>query len=62
MAIDPSIPVLVVDDNATTIGIIRKLLLQLGFVNVDDACECAAALARMRVAAHKSTPMTHLSH
>jgi two-component system, chemotaxis family, chemotaxis protein CheY len=49
MAIDPSIPVLVVDDNATTIRIIRKLLLQLGFVNVDDACDGAAALAKMHV-------------
>jgi two-component system, chemotaxis family, chemotaxis protein CheY len=49
MAVDPSIPVLVVDDNATTIRIIRKLLLQLGFVNVDDAGDGAAALRKMRV-------------
>jgi len=49
MAVDPSIPVLVVDDNATTVHIIRKLLLQLGFVNVDDAGDGAAALGKMRV-------------
>jgi len=48
MAIDRSIPLLVVDDNATTIRIVRKLLWQLGFINVDDACDGAAALAKMR--------------
>jgi two-component system, chemotaxis family, chemotaxis protein CheY len=48
MAIDPSVPVLVVDDNVTAIRIIRKLLLQLGFVNVDDASDGAAALGKMR--------------
>ena len=48
MAIDPSLPVLVVDDNVTAIRIIRKLLLQLGFVNVDDASDGAAALGKMR--------------
>jgi two-component system, chemotaxis family, chemotaxis protein CheY len=48
MAIFPTTPVLVVDDNATMIRIIRNLLWQLGFINVDDAGDGAAALAKMR--------------
>ena len=48
MALDPSRPVLVVDDSATMIGIIRKLLQQLGFIDVDDAGDGAAALTKMR--------------
>ena len=37
MAIDMSMPVLVVDDYNTMIRIIRNLLKQLGFEDVDDA-------------------------
>ena len=37
MAIDPSMPVLVVDDYNTMVRIIRNLLKQLGFADVDDA-------------------------
>jgi len=37
MAFDLSMPILVVDDYATMIRIIRNLLKQLGFENVDDA-------------------------
>lgn len=48
MALDPSMPVLVVDDSAVMIGIIRKLLRQLGFIDVDDADGGAAALTKMR--------------
>jgi two-component system, chemotaxis family, chemotaxis protein CheY len=48
MAIDPAIPVLLVDDNATMIRIVRKLLWQLGFINIDDASDGATALAKMR--------------
>ena len=48
MALDPSRPVLVVDDFAMMIGIIRKLLRQLGFIDVDDAGDGAAALTKMR--------------
>jgi two-component system chemotaxis response regulator CheY len=48
MAIAPSISVLVVDDNTTTIHIMRKLLWQIGFVNVDDAQDGATAISRMR--------------
>ena len=48
MAIDLSMPVLVVDDYTTMIRIIRNLLKQLGFENVDDASDGTAALAKMR--------------
>ncbi|HUC51160.1 MAG TPA: response regulator [Xanthobacteraceae bacterium] len=47
MALDPNMPVLVVDDYSTMIRIIRNLLRQLGFVDVDDANDGAAALAKM---------------
>src|ERR1700758_5469525 len=48
MAMDLSMPVLVVDDYNTMIRIIRNLLKQLGFENIDDANDGSAALAKMR--------------
>ncbi len=48
MAFDPSMPVLVVDDYSTMVRIIRNLLRQLGFSDIDDANDGAAALAKMR--------------
>ena len=48
MAVDLSMRVLVVDDYKTMIRIIRNLLKQLGFVNVDDASDGSAALNMMR--------------
>ena len=48
MAIDYSRPVLVVDDYGTMVRIIRNLLKQLGFTEIDDANEGGAALAKMR--------------
>jgi two-component system chemotaxis response regulator CheY len=48
MAFDPSVAVLVVDDTSTMVRIIRNLLRQLGFAEVDDAPDGAAALAKMR--------------
>ena len=47
MALDPSMPVPVVDDYSTMVRIIRNLLRQLGFADVDDAPDGAAALAKM---------------
>jgi two-component system chemotaxis response regulator CheY len=41
-------PVLVVDDYSTMVRIIRNLLRQLGFSDIDDAHDGAAALAKMR--------------
>jgi two-component system, chemotaxis family, chemotaxis protein CheY len=48
MAVDMNAPVLVVDDYQTMIRIIRNLLKQLGFDNVDEAADGAEALAKMR--------------
>ena len=41
--------VLVVDDYKTMVRIIRNLLKQLGFENVDEAEDGSAALAKMRL-------------
>jgi len=48
MAVDRSMPILVVDDYNTMIRIIRNLLKQIGFADIDDAADGSAALARMR--------------
>src|SRR5690606_36838777 len=48
MAVDLSMSVLVVDDYNTMIRIIRNLLKQLGFENIDDASDGSAALAKLR--------------
>jgi two-component system chemotaxis response regulator CheY len=48
MAVDSSMPILVVDDYGTMIRIIRNLLRQLGFFDVDDASDGTAALSKMR--------------
>jgi len=47
MALDPSMSVLVVDDYSTMVRIIRNLLRQLGFQDVDEANNGEAALAKM---------------
>ena len=48
MAVDLSMPVLVVDDYQTMIRIIRNLLKQIGFTQIDDASDGAQALKRLR--------------
>ncbi len=48
MAIDKSMNVLIVDDYKTMLRIIRNLLKQIGFSDIDDAADGSAALARMR--------------
>ncbi len=48
MSVDLSMPVLVVDDYNTMVRIIRNLLKQLGFENVDDAGDGTSALEKMR--------------
>ena len=48
MALDPSMPILVVDDYQTMVRIIRNLLKQLGFENIDDAADGSSAIAKMR--------------
>ena len=47
MAFDLSMPILVVDDYTTMIRIIRNLLKQIGFENVDDASDGSSALVKM---------------
>lgn len=48
MSVDLSMPVLVVDDYNTMVRIIRNLLRQVGFTNVDDASDGTSALKRLR--------------
>ncbi|GAB4225962.1 MAG: response regulator [Methyloligellaceae bacterium] len=48
MSVDLSMPVLVVDDYKTMIRIIRNLLKQLGFSDVDDAADGTEALEMLR--------------
>ena len=48
MAVDLSMPILVVDDYNTMIRIMRNLLRQLGFTNIDEACDGRTALAKMQ--------------
>jgi two-component system, chemotaxis family, chemotaxis protein CheY len=49
MALDPFMPVLVVDDHGATNQIIRDLLRQVGFADVDDANNGAEAFTKMRL-------------
>ncbi|OYW61914.1 MAG: two-component system response regulator [Rhizobiales bacterium 17-65-6] len=48
MAVDLSMPVLVVDDYKTMIRIIRNLLKQIGFEDVDEASDGTEALAKLK--------------
>jgi two-component system chemotaxis response regulator CheY len=47
MAVDLNMPVLVVDDYQTMIRIIRNLLIQLGFKNIEDARDGRQALDKL---------------
>jgi two-component system, chemotaxis family, chemotaxis protein CheY len=51
MAADPKTRFLVVDDFSTMRRIVRNLLKELGFTNVDEAEDGAIALQKLRVAA-----------
>ncbi len=48
MKVDPNLPILIVDDYRTMLRIIRNLLRQIGFNNVDEATDGATALAKLR--------------
>jgi two-component system, chemotaxis family, chemotaxis protein CheY len=48
MALDTSMPILVVDDYQTMVRIIRNLLKQLGFEDVDEAADGSAALSKLK--------------
>jgi two-component system, chemotaxis family, chemotaxis protein CheY len=48
MSLDTTMPILVVDDYQTMVRIIRNLLKQLGFDDVDEAQDGTTALARLK--------------
>lgn len=48
MNIDPAMPILVVDDYQTMVKILRNLLKQIGYENVDSAANGAEALSMIR--------------
>ena len=48
MAVDMNMTILIVDDYKTMLRIICNLLKQLGFNNVDEAADGAAALQKLR--------------
>ena len=48
MAVDMNMPILIVDDYKTMLRIIRNLLKQLGFNNVDEAVDGSDALSKLR--------------
>jgi two-component system chemotaxis response regulator CheY len=52
MPADPEMPILVVDDFNTMNRIIRNLLKQIGFNDVDDAADGVSALEKMRSRAY----------
>ncbi|MDH3595004.1 MAG: response regulator [Rhodospirillales bacterium] len=51
-AIDMKTPILIVDDYKTMLRIIRNLLKQLGFDNVDEATDGSTALQKLREKAY----------
>lgn len=52
MAVDMNMPILIVDDYKTMLRIIRNLLKQLGFNNVDEASDGSEALTKLRARAY----------
>ena len=52
MSVDMQMPILIVDDYKTMLRIVRNLLKQLGFDNVDEATDGTSALAKMRMRAY----------
>lgn len=48
MAVDMEMPILIVDDYKTMLRIIRNLLKQIGFGNVEEASDGAEALGKLR--------------
>lgn len=48
MAVSMTMPILIVDDYNTMVRIVRNLLRQLGFSNIDEASDGGAALTKLR--------------
>ncbi len=49
MSVDLKMPVLIVDDYATMLRIVKNLLKQIGFENVDEATDGGSALQMMKL-------------
>jgi two-component system, chemotaxis family, chemotaxis protein CheY len=47
MSVDKNMSILIVDDNKTMLRIIRSLLSQLGFLNVDEAIDGNMAFSKL---------------
>lgn len=48
MTVDKNMNIMIVDDYKTMLRIVRNLLKQLGFENVDEAMDGSAALGKLR--------------
>ncbi|NYZ11773.1 response regulator [Azospirillum sp. RWY-5-1] len=48
MAVDKNLPILIVDDYKTMLRIVRNLLKQVGFDNVEEAMDGSSALTKLR--------------
>ena len=48
MAVEMSMPILIVDDYRTMLRIIRNLLSKLGFTDIDEAVDGSSALAMLK--------------
>jgi two-component system chemotaxis response regulator CheY len=48
MAVDKKLPILIVDDYATMLRILKNLLRQLDFENVDEATDGSSALDKLK--------------
>lgn len=53
MAVDMEMPILIVDDYKTMLRIIKNLLNQLGFKNVDEAADGKSALEKLESRTYK---------
>jgi two-component system, chemotaxis family, chemotaxis protein CheY len=48
MSVDKNMPILIIDDYKTMLKIIRNLLAELGFTNVEEASDGTQALEKLR--------------
>ncbi|MEC8163728.1 MAG: response regulator, partial [Pseudomonadota bacterium] len=48
MSVDKNMPILIVDDYKTMLRIVRNLLKQVGFENVDEAADGGEAFNKMK--------------
>jgi two-component system chemotaxis response regulator CheY len=48
MAVDKNLPILIVDDYKTMLRIVKNLLKQIGFDNVDEATDGGMAIEKMK--------------